>query len=217
MRKLLFILIMFLLTGCSSQNMKCDEGVLEDGKCKIVEEIEAKLTCREGYTYDEEKDKCVNTLTIDAKKVSICPNGYEIGNDVWCYSEKVYEKENVKECVSDNIKEDDKLSSTYEKDNACYEKICTEKSEDGKTCLTYQENKIDYKEDTVCPKGTISVDGQCRKKQWMTKKVSCEIGEMVDNKCVITDEIDREYICDDGFSLNEKTKKCEKVKIVNPQ
>lgn len=209
--------MLFLLTGCSLNNLKCEEGELDGDKCKIVEEVDATLVCKSGYTYDEEKDKCYNTLTIDAKKVSICPNGYEIGNDVWCYSEKVYDKETVKECISDKIKEDDTLSSTYEKDNTCYEKICIEKSSDGKTCLSYQENKIAYQKDVVCPKGTISVDGECRKKQWMTKKVSCEIGEMVDNKCVIIDEIDREYTCEDGYSLNDKTKKCEKINYVEPQ
>lgn len=217
MKRLFILFFILFLTSCSSNNLSCSKGELVDGKCKIVEEVDAKLTCRTGYTYEEEKDKCVNSLTIDAKKVSICPNGYEIGNDVWCYSEKVYDKETIKECVSDKIKDGDTLSSTYEKNNACYEKICTKKSEDGKTCLEFSENKIDYKESTECPKGTSSIKGECRKKQWMTKKMSCEIGEMIDNKCIINDEIDREYVCDDGYSLNNKTNKCEKITYVDPQ
>lgn len=216
MKRILLLILLLLLCGCSKE-LSCSEGVLEDGKCKIVEEVEAKLACKTGYTYDSAKDKCTNTLTIDAKQVSICPNGYEIGNDVWCYSEKVYDKETVKSCVSDKIKKDDKLSSTYEKDNTCYEKICTEKSEDGKSCITFQENKIEYKEEVICPKGTISVKGECRKKQWMNKKLSCEIGEMVDKKCIITDEVDREYTCPSDYKLNEKTKKCEKIRYVEAE
>lgn len=169
-KRVLFCFFFLFLCSCSSKELTCEEGTYEEGKCKIVEEIEPVSVCTTGYTYNEETKKCENTLTIDAKTISICPSGYEIGNDTWCYSEKVYEQVTTKSCVSSRIKEGDTLSSTYEKNGECYEKICVSESEDGKTCQTFEENKISYTETTECPSGTSSIKGECRKKQWMTKK-----------------------------------------------
>lgn len=216
-KRILFCLFLLLLCSCSSKELSCEKGVLEEGKCKIVEEMDPELVCTTGYTLNEETKKCENTLTIDAKTISICPNGFEIGNDTWCYSEKVYEQVTTKACVSSRIEEGDTLSSTYEKNGECYEKICVKSAEDGKTCQSFEEKKISYTETTECPSGTSSIKGECRKKQWMIKKVSCEMGEMVGKKCVIQDEKELEPVCASNYALDTENNKCILVTYVDAQ
>ena len=111
---LLFISILFI-TGCTKEEKQlvCEKGNLINGKCEIVESIDVSLKCREGYTLNEETKKCENTITIAAKQVSKCPDGYFIGSDLWCFSEKEYPKEVKLNCTSPNIKDDDLFSTTY--------------------------------------------------------------------------------------------------------
>lgn len=210
---LIIILLSFMLVGCNGKEkeLSCVSGSLVDGRCQITETSEVLEKCREGYERDSETNKCVNTIVIAAKKVSECPNGYYIGSDNWCFSEKEYEKEVKLNCESPNIPEDDNLSSTYVKDNVCYEKLCVTFSEDKTTCEEFKETVLMVKVEESCPSGTKSVEGVCRKKYWMNKEFSCELGEKEGNNCVIKDEIDADYYCEDGYKLNKEKNICEKI------
>ena len=128
MKKIIILLFsLFILTGCQEKEIElvCEQGELKDNKCVVVETMNVVLKCREGYTFKEEIKKCFNSMTIAAKKVSECPDGFYIGSDNWCYSDIVYDKVTKLNCTSPNIVAGDTLSSVYEKDGACYEKICT--------------------------------------------------------------------------------------------
>ncbi len=212
MKKILILILLLLLTGCEkNEELKCENGTLEGDKCRVVETVEAIKECDSGYTYDKKTGKCNNSITIAAKQVSTCPKGYKIGNDNWCFSEETFLMEAKRTCVSDNIKDDDKFSSVYEKDAKCMEKICKKVSKDGKKCETFEEKQIPYKEEDVCPFDNMKKDdGICRKKRWMTKDFSCEIGELVEKKCIITDTLAPRLSCDKDFSLT-KDGMCEKI------
>ena len=215
---LLFIFILFI-TGCNKEEKQlvCEKGNLINGKCEIVESIDVSLKCREGYTLNEETKKCENTITIAAKQVSKCPDGYFIGSDLWCFSEKEYPKEVKLNCTSPNIKDDDLFSTTYVKDNVCYEKLCITISEDGTSCTEFKETVLDAKVEESCPDGTKNDDGICRKKYWMDRKYSCELGEMVGKECIIKDEIEQDAYCDNNeYKLNEEKNSCEKKVYETP-
>lgn len=216
MKKIFIVVFILLLCGCEKNEPElfCEKGILENNKCKIVQTSEPAYQCEESYTEDKKSKKCVNTITIQAKQVSTCPNGYEIGNDYWCYSTERFEKETKKECISKNIKDDDKLSSTYVKEDKCYEKLCTKKSEDGKECLEFKETELEFKEEKVCPSDTYSIKGECRKKSWMNKDISCELGTLKDDKCIIEDVVDKKAVCEEDYTLNNDV--CEKVSYEAP-
>lgn len=221
-RIIILICFAFLLTSCGKvekqTELVCENGILEDEKCKIVETMDIVKECREGYKFNEKTKKCENTITIAAKKVSDCPNGYFIGSDNWCLSEKEYEKEVKVNCESKNIKADDKFSSTYvTEDNKCMEKLCVKVSEDGKSCVEFKETELKVKTESKCPDGTKNDDGVCRKKYWMNKDYSCELGEKVGNNCVIKDSIDMDSYCENKeFELNKDGTICEKITYVDP-
>ena len=220
MKRMIIYILMFILliSGCSKkEELVCEQGTLVDGVCEIVESVDAKILCPSGYTFNKEKGKCANTMTIAAKTVNTCSKGYVIGNEKWCVSEKKYDMIVTRVCESDRIKEGDTLSSTYvAKSNLCYEKICVEKSEDGKECLKYEEKNIPYKTKKTCPeKGMSKWEGYCRRLSWMYIETSCEIGELVKDKCVIENLTDANISCEEGYGLTEDYK-CQKVTYGEP-
>ena len=214
---ILFILSIFLTSCGKKTEYICDQGELVDGICKVTEIVDAKILCPTGYSFNKEKGKCANTMTIAAKTVNKCSKGYVIGNEKWCISEKKYDLVVTRTCESDRIKEGDTLSSTYiAKSNLCYEKICIEKSEDGKECLKYEEKNIPYKTKKTCPeKGMSKWEGYCRKVSWMYIDTSCEVGELVKDKCVIENLTDASISCEEGYSLREDYK-CQKISYKEP-
>ena len=216
-RILILLLIMMVLVSCKNIEYKCEQGELVNGVCKYVEYKDADILCPTNYTFDYEKGKCVSTMTIAAKTVNKCSKGYVIGNEKWCISEKKYDMIVTKVCESDNIKEGDTLSTTYiAPSNLCYEKICVEKNEDGTECLKYEEKNISYKIKKECPeKGMTKWDGYCRKIAWMYVDTSCEVGELVEDKCVIENLTDASISCEDGYTLNDDFK-CQKVIYSEP-
>ena len=216
MKKFLVLLIMmFLLTSCDSkeQTLTCTIGELDGDKCVVVETMDVATKCREGYTFNEETSLCENTITIDAKKISHCPDGYFIGSDNWCFSEKEYEMEEKLNCESKNIEEDDQFSTTYvTEDNKCIEKLCVKVSEDGESCEEFKETELKAKVEKSCPTGTKNDDGVCRKKYWMIREYSCELGEMDGKQCIISDAIEMDNYCEEeGYKLTEDGTSCEKV------
>ena len=202
-RLLVVIVLCLLLIGCGEKQFYCEKGELIDNKCKVVDKKDANIVCPNGYTFNKEKGKCVYQMTIAAKTVNTCSKGYRIGNEKWCFSEEKYDMVLEKSCESSKIKEGDTLSSTYVSESGlCYEKICTEKSEDGKTCLKYEENNIQFKVTKKCPKSNmIKLDGYCHKIAWLYIDKSCEVGELVGDKCVIEQLSDASASCDSGYSL----------------
>lgn len=221
MKKIFILVFMILILSSCNDNEKtltCGVGVLEDGKCKVVETMDVSFKCRDGYTYNEETSMCENTITIDAKKVSYCPDGYFIGSDNWCFSDKEYDKVDTIICESDNIEEDDQFSSTYvTDDNRCVEKLCTKVSEDGKSCEEFKETELKVEVKNGCPSGTKNDNGVCRKKYWMTKEYSCELGEKDGKKCIIEDSIKMDSYCEDeDYELSEDGNICEKVTYYEP-
>ena len=77
--------MVLLLIGCGkNEEILCEQGILEDGICKVEELKEANILCPTGYTFNPEKGKCVSTMTIAAKTVNTCSKGYVIGNEKWC-------------------------------------------------------------------------------------------------------------------------------------
>ena len=214
----ILMIMVLLLIGCGkNEEILCEQGILEDGICKVEELKEANILCPTGYTFNLEKGKCVSTMTIAAKTVNKCSKGYVIGNEKWCISEKKYDMEYNRVCESDRIKEGDTLSSTYiAKSNLCYEKICIEKSEDGKECLKYEEKNIPYKVKKICPeKGMTKWEGYCRKIAWMYIDTSCEVGELVGDKCIIENLTDASINCEEGYTLTSDYK-CQKITYHEP-
>lgn len=213
------ILLVLIVCGCSNNStpeLSCENGVLDGDKCKIVETAQPILKCADGYVADEKNGKCTNTITIAAKQVSTCPTGYEIGNDNWCFSEERFPMIVKKTCESANIKEGDTFSSTFEKDGKCFEKICVKISKDGKVCEEFKETEIAYKEENVCPYDNMrKEDDMCRKKKWMLKDISCEIGTLDGKNCIIEDVVEKEKECTEGYSLN-KDNLCEKISYEVP-
>ena len=213
-RKIIYIVMfMLLISGCKKkQELICEQGSLVDEVCEVTEIVDASILCPAGYTFNQEKGKCVNSMTIAAKTVNKCAKGYVIGNEKWCISEKKYDLIITNTCESDNIKEGDTLSSTYvSEDGLCYEKICTEKSADGKECLKYEEKNIKFKTKRKCPQSGMSIwEGVCRKVSWMNITTSCEVGELVKDKCVIETLSDASISCEEGYSLTEDYK-CSKT------
>lgn len=221
MKKIIILICLgIMLTSCGEEEKElvCENGTLENGKCKIVEKMDVVKKCREGYKLNEKNGKCENTITIAAKKVSKCPKGYFIGSDNWCLSDKEYEKELKINCESKNIADDDKFSTTYvTSDNKCIEKLCVKVAEDGKSCIEFKESELKAVKEESCPEGTKNDKGICRKKYWMDKKFSCELGEKVGNNCVIKDSIDMDVYCENkDYKLTEDKSSCEKITYVNP-
>lgn len=225
MKKLLSLIVcVLLLTGCNVSNsnkdvkLYCDEGNLVNGRCQIIETMQPIVKCRGGYTFNEKNGKCENSITIAAKKVSECPDGYYIGSDNWCLSDEVFPKEKLIVCSSPNIVEGDAFSSTYTTDaGACIEKLCVKVSEDGTSCLEFKETQLVAVTKLTCPSWTKEVDGECKKKYWMNKEYSCELGEMVGNNCVIKDSVDMEPHCEEkNYRLNKDKGVCEKIIYRNP-
>ena len=218
-RNLIYILlIMLLISGCEKkEEYVCEQGELVDGVCEVTELVEANILCPSGYTFDKEKGKCSYKMNIAAKTVNKCSKGYVIGNEKWCISEKKYDIVINRVCESDNIKEGDTLSSTYvAKSNLCYEKICVKKSEDGKECLEYQEKNIPYKTKRSCPEKGMSIwEGYCRKISWMYIDTSCEVGELVGDKCVIENLTEASISCEEGYGLTEDYQ-CKKTIYQDP-
>lgn len=218
-KKIIYMLVLILfVTACKDnkkQELVCEQGELVDGACKIVEVVDANIVCPTGYTFNPEKGKCVSTMKIAAKTVNTCSKGYVIGNEKWCISEKKYDLIVTRVCESDNIKEGDTLSSTYiAKSNLCYEKLCVEKSEDGKECLKYEEKSIPYKTKKTCPeKGMSKWEGACRKLSWLYIDTSCEVGELVGDKCVIENLTDASISCNEGYVITDDFK-CQKTSYV---
>lgn len=216
-RSLVLICCIFFLCSCDNKELKCDKGELIEGKCVVLVSEDALLACKEGYTFNEESKKCSNTLKIPAKTVSKCPNGFEIGNDNWCFSEEEYDMVTKSECVSKDIKEGDTFSTTYVENNKCFLKLCNKVSEDGKKCEEFKTSEIKFTTSQVCPKDNMKkVDGKCRKKYWMTKKISCEIGVLEGKQCIVEDTIDQEYTCKKDYKFNQENKKCEKIFYYEP-
>lgn len=222
MKKVLSLLIiMLMVTSCKEKEYElyCENGELENNKCVVITEMEVKEKCRDGYTFNEENGKCENTIKIAAKQVSKCPKGYYIGSDYWCFSETLYEKEVRFNCQSPNIVDDDLFSSTYVTgDNKCIEKLCVTVSEDGSTCEEFKETEIPAAVEKSCPSGMKTDGSFCRKKYWMDRSYSCELGNLVGKECVIFDVIDMDLYCeDDSYKINEDGSKCEKVSYENPK
>jgi len=213
----IIFIIGFIILGCGEVKLSCVNGELVDGVCKIVDLKDANIVCPSGYKFNHEKGKCVSSMSIAAKTVNKCSKGYVIGNEKWCISEKEYDIIIDRVCESDRIKEGDTLSSTYiAPSNLCYEKICVEKNEDGTECLKYEEKNIAYKTKKSCPeKGMTMWEGYCRKIAWMYIDTSCEVGELVGNKCVIENLSDASISCEEGYSLVENYK-CQKVSYAEP-
>lgn len=227
MKRIIIILSILFLTGCgvsnSNNNQKyelyCEKGNLVNNKCEIIQTMDVEKKCREGYTFNEETSKCENTITIAAKKVSECPDGYFIGSDNWCLSEEEFPKETTVTCVSPNITPEDKFSTTYVTEGGvCVEKLCVKVAEDGASCLEFKESQLTINKKTACPSWTKEDDGVCRKKYWMNKEYSCELGEKQGNNCVIKDSIDKEPYCkEEGYKLNKDKTLCEKKTYNTPK
>ena len=197
---------MLFVSACGKkQELICEQGTLIDDTCEIIETKDANILCPSGYTFNQEKGKCVSTMTLAAKTVNKCSKGYVIGNEKWCISEKKYDIVITRVCESNNIKDGDTLSSAYvAKSGLCYEKICTEKSADGTECLNYTEKSIPYKTKRKCPEKGMSIwEDYCRKVSWMNITTSCEVGELVKDKCVIENLVDASISCEEGYSLTE--------------
>lgn len=218
-KRMLYLLIFtFILCGCEEEKeFFCEQGTLINGVCEVVEEVDANILCPSGYTFNKEKGKCSNTMTIAAKTVNKCSKGYVIGNEKWCISEKKYDLIINRVCESDNIKEGDTLSSAYVAPSGlCIEKICVQKSEDGKECLKYEEKNIDYKTKRSCPESSMRIwEGYCRKVSWMNITTSCEVGELVKDKCVIENVVDASISCEEGYYLTDDLK-CQKTNKFEP-
>lgn len=212
MRKVLILIAILLLTSCGKEQVfVCDRGELAGEQCIVNETKDVVKTCQPGYEYNEEKDLCVNTLTIDAKPKFICNKGYYAGDNK-CISEQVYGQVYAKECISKNIDEDDKLSKTEVRKDGCYEMICEKEAEDG-TCAKFKEKKIDFTVSWSCPDGTkkLKEDGECHKVSYQGKKYSCELGTLDGKKCII-EQTDKPTVkCDDDYTLNEEKNICERT------
>lgn len=101
---IIILMYVFLVSGCQKEELKnppqedipkekelvCKEGKLENNQCKIVTIKEGTLTCKEGYTLDN--DSCQKVILIDAVKKSSCPEGFELKYD-GCISIKDYSLE----------------------------------------------------------------------------------------------------------------------------
>ncbi len=210
MKKRIIVLCMMLfLTSCGSKTLVCDRGELTGEQCLVHETKEVMKVCQPGYEYNEERNLCINSITIDAKPKFICNKGYYAG-DGRCISTQVFAQTYEKHCVSKNIDEDDELSTTEVREDVCYEKICTKEAEDG-SCAEFKENKIDFTINWGCPDGTKQIDGECRKTSYQGKKYSCELGTLNGKKCVIEQTSDATIKCEDGYTLNEKDNICERT------
>ena len=53
-------------------------------------------------------------------------------------------------------------------------------------------------------------EGYCRKISWMYIDTSCEVGELVGDKCVIENLTEASISCEDGFEITEDYQ-CKKI------
>ena len=211
-RIIVLLVCCFLLTSCIGKKLVCEQGELVDGVCKEVLLNDALIQCPTNYEFDEERGKCVSTMTIAAKTVNTCSKGYVIGNENWCISEKKYDMIEKRTCEPKNIQEGDTLSSVYvAPSNLCMEKICIEKNAAGTECLTYEEKSIPYTIKKECPEeGMSKWEGYCRKLSWLKIDTSCEGGTLDGDKCIIENLTDASISCEDEYKLIDGYK-CQKV------
>lgn len=209
-KRILLLVAILFLTSCGNKNFVCDRGELSGEQCIVHEEKEVTKACQPGYEYNEESNLCENVLTIDAKPKFLCNKDYYAG-DSRCISKKIYAQTFERHCISDKIAEDDELSTTEEREDGCYEKICVKEAEDG-TCAEFEENKIDYTVAWSCPSGTKKekTDGECHKISYQGVSYSCEIGELKGKKCIISKTAEVTIKCDEGFTLNKEKNICER-------
>ena len=212
-RKIFILLAILLITSCGEKKFVCDNGELAGDQCLVREIKETIKSCQVGYEYNEERNLCINTMTIAAKRNFKCNSDSYIG-DGKCISNEYFIKTVERQCISPNIQEGDTLSTTEDREDGCYEKICVNVLEDG-TCGEYQENKIDYTVKTYCPEGTTEVGDVCRIISYQGRDYSCELGTLDGKNCIIENTSEVTLKCEDGYTLNEEENVCEKIRYEN--
>lgn len=209
MKKVIMLIAICLLCSCGEKELVCDRGLLSGEDCIVYVTQDIRKSCKPGFEYEEETNRCVSRMTIDAKPKFICNKGYYQG-DGKCISNEIFAQKLDRYCVSDRIADDDELSTTEERNSECWEKICIEVNEDG-TCKKFEENKIDYKVQWGCPDGSKKIDGECRKISYQGKSYSCELGTLDGKKCIIESTSDVVLGCSEGYTLNEADGICDKT------
>ena len=207
MKKIIILILICFLSSCSKKYI-CDTGQLVEDKCLITETKEVLKSCPNGYELDEERNQCISKMIIAAKPNYQCREGFYLGDSI-CVSEQIFAQQLERQCVSNNIKEGDTLSTTEEREGSCYEKICIEVAEDN-TCKTYEEHQIDFQVKWSCPEGTRQIDGECHQVGYLGRNYSCELGTLEDKNCVIEKTADVTISCENGYTYNEENNNCER-------
>lgn len=213
--------LILLLSGCGQEKEEyfCEKGTLKDNRCEIVTKADATFSCQKGYTLKE--NKCEKKETKDATKTKTCADGYNLGGSI-CLSIKSYDKVTNKICKLPNgvieetyemVDGSGKISNkAYEENGKCFYTVCTKMDGNGK-CLTIDTKEIPYQEETVCGNGMMEVNNRCYKTSKVKNTYVCYEGTLKNKKCTITTQINAIAKCEEEFTYNNKTGKCEKIEI----
>lgn len=209
----IFILLLLIVTGCGKKEKSfyCDEGTLKNDKCETVISMDATTSCDEGY---ELKDNtCVKEEKTDAKSTTKCDSGYELKNGT-CVSKTATDKVIEHYCVESYTQHKESNGWYYQalrvENSACILRIC--KSGPNKDCY---EAPAEAKGRLVCPKNTKEISGKCYKTATPKTTYSCENGTLDGKKCVITTTKETNKNCEENYTYNETTTKCEKIEITD--
>ena len=217
----------FLLFSKKKPVYYCEEGILDNNKCKIEEDIkEYTISCPEDFELNEEQTKCFHNVIIPAKTAYGCPSGYFNGDNK-CVSDQVLEMVPSTYCALTEEEKSNGWENINEDGENCKLTKCPEKNEDGscKCLASHQQPRTAKNEagedvpakdengndiiDTICD--SYSYEESSRAKQ--QGELVCPTGAKkykVDDKChwiLQKWSVTKTYECTEG-EYNEENKTC---------
>lgn len=208
---IIILLICFFLTGCKESYSKveyfCEEGTLENEKCRMYASTDVLFKCNDGEELEEGKCKYVSMKIPASTGKNLCAKGY------YLYVNKCISEETKAQIIKETtcpVSTDPNV--TYEKGvGVCFKNTCKKKSKDGKTCEEKVQESVPAEDiKYTCPSGYKYIYYGCRKYYYINVKSVCPAGEPVENSCVFYEYHDPKEYCEEGYILNQEENICEK-------
>lgn len=101
------LLLLFIITGCNKEKVinvtieqYCESGTPDNGKCRVINSIEADVTCPEDFPINRESKYCERVVSIVAERFFTCDGGFTL-NSGKCISNETYPKDEAGKCTGD--------------------------------------------------------------------------------------------------------------------